>query len=69
MWYGNTMLLLIAGIIGISPDIYEAAELDGGDRQTAVLFDYPSAVKAGHVVCTCDISHRWTSVIRYSGTL
>lgn len=29
MWYGNTMLLLIAGIIGISPDIYEAAELDG----------------------------------------
>ena len=29
MWYGNTMLLLIAGIIGISPSIYEAAELDG----------------------------------------
>lgn len=29
MWYGNTMLLLIAGIIGISPEIYEAAELDG----------------------------------------
>lgn len=29
MWYGNTMLLLIAGIIGISPDIYEAADLDG----------------------------------------
>lgn len=29
MWFGNTMLLLIAGIIGISPEIYEAAELDG----------------------------------------
>lgn len=29
MWYGNTMLLLIAGIIGISPEVYEAAELDG----------------------------------------
>ena len=31
MWYGNTMLLLIAGIIGISPSIYEAAELDGAN--------------------------------------
>lgn len=29
MWYGYTMLILIAGINGISPDIYEASEIDG----------------------------------------
>lgn len=29
MWYGYTMLILIAGIMGISPEIYEAAEIDG----------------------------------------
>ena len=29
MWYGNTMLLLMSGIYGIDPSIYEAAEIDG----------------------------------------
>lgn len=29
MWYGNTMLLLLSGIFGIDPSIYEAAEIDG----------------------------------------
>ena len=29
MWYGNTMIVLIAGIMGISPSLYEAAMVDG----------------------------------------
>lgn len=29
MWFGNTMLLLLSGIFGIDPSIYEAAEIDG----------------------------------------
>lgn len=29
MWYGNTMIVLIAGILGISPELYEAASIDG----------------------------------------
>lgn len=29
MWYGNTMLLLLSGIFGIDPSIYEAADIDG----------------------------------------
>lgn len=29
MWYGNTMIILIAGILGISPTLYEAARVDG----------------------------------------
>lgn len=29
MWYGNTMIVLIAGILGISISLFEAAEVDG----------------------------------------
>lgn len=29
MWYGNTMIVLIAGIMGISPSLFEAAMVDG----------------------------------------
>ena len=29
MWYGNTMIILTAGILGISPSLFEAARVDG----------------------------------------
>lgn len=29
MWFGNTTILLMAAIMGISPDIFEASEIDG----------------------------------------
>lgn len=29
MWYGNTTLLLISGVLGISPTLFEAADIDG----------------------------------------
>lgn len=29
MWYGNTTLLLISGMMGINDSLYEAAEIDG----------------------------------------
>jgi multiple sugar transport system permease protein len=31
MWYGNTTLILIAGMMGINPSLYEAAEIDGAN--------------------------------------
>ena len=35
MWYGYTMIILISGVLGINPEIYEAADLDGAnDWQT-----------------------------------
>ena len=35
MWYGNTMIIMIAGILGISPSLFEAALVDGcSSRQT-----------------------------------
>ena len=32
MWYGSTMITLILGILGINPEIFEAAEVDGANR-------------------------------------
>lgn len=29
MWYGYTMIILIAGVLGINPELFEAAEIDG----------------------------------------
>lgn len=31
-WYGSTMITLIAAVIGINPEIFEAAEIDGANR-------------------------------------
>lgn len=31
MWYGNTTLLLISGVMGIDPSLYEAADIDGAN--------------------------------------
>lgn len=33
MWYGNTMIVLCAGILGINPAIYEAAMVDGASSR------------------------------------
>ncbi|MGH0053155.1 MAG: carbohydrate ABC transporter permease [Sphaerochaetaceae bacterium] len=29
MWYGHSMIVLIAGVLGINPTLFEAAEVDG----------------------------------------
>ena len=31
MWYGYTMIILVSGVLGINPEMYEAAELDGAN--------------------------------------
>jgi multiple sugar transport system permease protein len=28
-WYGYTMIILVSGVLGISPDIFDAADIDG----------------------------------------
>ena len=38
MWYGNTMIVLIAGVLGINPELYEAAEIDGASGRQAFFF-------------------------------
>jgi multiple sugar transport system permease protein len=31
MWYGYTMLILIAGVLGLNPEMYEISEIDGAN--------------------------------------
>ena len=43
MWYGSTMIILIAGINGISPTLFEAAAIDGATSiQTFFKVTLPS---------------------------
>ena len=43
MWYGVTMIILIAGIMGISPTLFEAAAIDGAtNTQTFFRITLPS---------------------------
>ncbi|HZJ88157.1 MAG TPA: sugar ABC transporter permease [Sphaerochaeta sp.] len=37
MWYGNSMIVLIAGVLGIDPTLFEAAEIDGANA-TQIFF-------------------------------
>lgn len=32
MWYGYTAIIMISGVLGISPELFEAAEVDGANR-------------------------------------
>lgn len=32
MWYGYTMIILISGVLGINPEMFEAANIDGASR-------------------------------------
>lgn len=43
MWYGNTMILLIAGVMGINPSLFESAAIDGANGfQTFFRITLPS---------------------------
>jgi len=42
-WYGYTMLIFISGVLGINPELYEAAEMDGAtSSQTFFRITLPS---------------------------
>ena len=43
MWYGYTMIILISGVLGISTEIFEAAEVDGANGwQTFWMITLPN---------------------------
>ncbi len=33
MWFGNTMIMLMSGIMGINPSLFEAADIDGANSR------------------------------------
>lgn len=43
MWYGYTMIILVSGVLGINPEIFEAADIDGAsDIQTFFYITIPN---------------------------
>lgn len=38
MWYGQTMIVLIAGVLGINPTLFEAAEIDGATSKQVFFY-------------------------------
>lgn len=38
MWYGQTMIVLIAGVLGINPALFEAAEIDGANSRQVFFY-------------------------------
>lgn len=43
MWYGYTAIVMISGVLGISPELFEAAEVDGANQvQTFFRITIPS---------------------------
>lgn len=38
MWYGYTTIILISGILGISPEIFDAAEVDGANGMQTFFY-------------------------------
>lgn len=38
MWYGYTMIVLISGVLGINPELFEAAEIDGASGLKRFLY-------------------------------
>ncbi|MDF2594933.1 MAG: carbohydrate transporter rane protein 1, family [Clostridia bacterium] len=38
MWYGYTMIVLISGVLGINPEIFEASEIDGATGAQTFFF-------------------------------
>lgn len=38
MWYGSTMIVLVSGVLGINPEIFEAADIDGASGAQTFFF-------------------------------
>lgn len=38
MWYGYTMIVLISGVLGINPELFEASEIDGATSRQAFFY-------------------------------
>ena len=38
MWYGYTMIVLISGVLGINPELFEASEIDGASSIKTFIY-------------------------------
>jgi multiple sugar transport system permease protein len=38
MWYGSTMIILISGVLGMNPELFEASDIDGASGAQTFFF-------------------------------
>lgn len=66
MWFGNTTIMLMAAVMGISMDIFEASELDGCNSIKRFFLYHTAADPSDPCLYTDHIYHRWSSDVRCS---
>jgi multiple sugar transport system permease protein len=50
MWYGYTTIILISGVLGINPELFESAAIDGATA-SQTFFPHHAALHA-HDLCS-----------------
>ena len=50
MWYGYTMIILVSGVMGINPELFESAEVDGANRWQKMWHITLPAIKSTIVI-------------------
>ncbi len=63
MWFGNTIILLMAGMMGIDTSLFEAAEVDGA-TSTQVFFKITLPLLPDFGICADYFSHRRFTAVR-----
>ena len=66
MWFGNTTIMLMAAVMGISMDIFEASELDGCNSIKRFFYITLPLIRPILASYTDHIYHRWSSDVRCS---
>ncbi len=64
MWFGNTTILLMAGMMGIDTSLFEAAEVDGATSTQVFFKNHITTAPSDFSICCDHITDRWITVIR-----
>lgn len=64
MWFGNTTIMLMAAVMGISTEVFEAADLDGCNALQRFFYNNFTEYTTNTCIYTHHINHRWTPDVR-----
>ena len=64
MWFGNTTILLMAGMMGIDTSLFEAAEVDRATSMQVFFKITLPLLRPDPCICTCNFFDRWSPAVR-----
>ena len=62
LWFGNTMIMMMSGIMGINPSLFEAAAIDGASSGQVLR---KAAAASDGCLHTDHFHDRWSPDVRY----